>query len=427
MITFEQLNLVEPILKALKAEGYTKPTPIQQQAIPVLLQGKDLLGCAQTGTGKTAAFAIPILQLLWQQPKTIDKGRRKIKALILTPTRELAIQIEESFTAYGKFTGLQQTVIYGGVSQHGQVDRLQRGIDILIATPGRLLDLMQQGYVHLSDIQFFVLDEADRMLDMGFVNDVKKVLAKLPRHRHSLFFSATMPPVIQKLADTILVNPVKVEVTPPSSTADTIVQKLYYVSKSDKRKLLIHLLEDDTIGNALVFTRTKHGADRVVKDLAVHGIHAAAIHGNKSQNARQAALSDFKAGKKRVLLATDIAARGIDIDELTHVINYELPNIPETYIHRIGRTGRAGANGIALSFCEEEEFEFLKDIQKLIGKQIPVEDAHPFPMQKTYNETVQLKNGHAPRQASQGRTQNRRGHVTPKAATESKRRWFGRK
>ncbi|MDP1728539.1 MAG: DEAD/DEAH box helicase [Bacteroidota bacterium] len=426
-MTFEQLNLVEPILKALKAEGYTKPTPIQQQAIPVLLQGKDLLGCAQTGTGKTAAFAIPILQLLWQQPKTIDKGRRKIKALILTPTRELAIQIEESFTAYGKFTGLQQTVIYGGVSQHGQVDRLQRGIDILIATPGRLLDLMQQGYVHLSDIQFFVLDEADRMLDMGFVNDVKKVLAKLPRHRHSLFFSATMPPVIQKLADTILVNPIKVEVTPPSSTADTIVQKLYFVGKSDKRKLLIHLLEDDTIGNALVFTRTKHGADRVVKDLAVHGIHAAAIHGNKSQNARQAALSDFKLGKKRVLLATDIAARGIDIDELTHVINYELPNIPETYIHRIGRTGRAGANGIALSFCEEEEFEFLKDIQKLIGKQIPVEDAHPFPMQKTYNETAQLKNGHAPRQPAQGRTQNRRGHVTPKAATESKRRWFGRK
>ena len=429
MITFEQLNLVEPILKALKAEGYTKPTPIQQQAIPVLLEGKDLLGCAQTGTGKTAAFAIPILQLLWKQPKTIDKGRRKIKALILTPTRELAIQIEESFAAYGKFTGLQQTVIYGGVSQHGQVDRLQRGIDILIATPGRLLDLMQQGYVHLSDIQFFVLDEADRMLDMGFVNDVKKVLTKLPRHRHSLFFSATMPPVIQKLADTILVNPIKVEVTPPSSTADTIVQKLFFVAKSDKRKLLIHLLEDDTIGNALVFTRTKHGADRVVKDLAVHGIHAAAIHGNKSQNARQAALSDFKTGKKRVLLATDIAARGIDIDELTHVINYELPNIPETYIHRIGRTGRAGANGIAFSFCEEEEFEFLKDIQKLIGKQIPVEDAHPFPMQKTYNEMAQLNGsgGQKPKQASQGRSQNRRGHATPKAATESKRRWFGRK
>ncbi|MBC7382449.1 MAG: DEAD/DEAH box helicase [Bacteroidia bacterium] len=426
-MTFENLNLVEPILKALKAEGYIKPTPIQQQAIPILLQGKDLLGCAQTGTGKTAAFAIPILQLLWQQNKNADRGRRKIKALILTPTRELAIQIEESFAAYGKHTGLQQTVVFGGVSQNGQVDRLQRGIDILIATPGRLLDLMQQGYVHLGDIQFFVLDEADRMLDMGFVNDVKKVLAKLPRQRHSLFFSATMPPVIQKLADTILVNPVKVEVTPPSSTADTIQQKLYFVSKSDKKKLLIHLLADKGIGNALVFTRTKHGADRVVKDLAGHGIQAAAIHGNKSQNARQAALSDFKAGKKRVLLATDIAARGIDIDELTHVINYELPNVPETYVHRIGRTGRAGSSGIAFSFCEEEEFEFLKDIQKLIGKKIPVDNEHPFPLQQTYNENAPMPKTAASKKPSQQQTQNRRGHVTPKPATESKRRWFGRK
>ncbi len=427
MITFEQLNLIEPILRSLKAEGYTKPTPIQQQAIPVLLQGKDLLGCAQTGTGKTAAFAIPILQLLWQQHKSVDRGRRKIKALILTPTRELAIQIEESFAAYGKYTGIQQTVIFGGVSQNGQVDRLQRGIDILIATPGRLLDLIQQGYVHLNEIQFFVLDEADRMLDMGFVNDVKKILTKLPRQRHSLFFSATMPPIIQKLADTILVNPVKVEVTPESLTADTVIQKLYFVSKSDKKKLLVHLLEDDTIGSALVFTRTKHGADRVVKDLASHGIHAAAIHGNKSQNARQAALSDFKAGKKRVLLATDIAARGIDIDDLTHVINYELPNIPETYVHRIGRTGRAGASGIAFSFCEEEEFAYLKDIQKLIGKPIPVENKHPFPLEKSYAQAIATGNINVTKKPHQNQPSNRRGHTTPRPSNESRNQAPGRR
>lgn len=382
MITFDQLNLIEPILKALKAEGYTTPTPIQQQAIPPLLAGRDILGCAQTGTGKTAAFAIPILQLMHEQGFGNPKARRKIKALVLTPTRELAIQIEESFTAYGKHTGIHQTVIFGGVSQHGQVARLQRGIDILIATPGRLLDLMQQGYVHLNELQFFVLDEADRMLDMGFVNDVKKVIAKLPAKRHSLFFSATMPPVIKGLADSILHNPVKVEVTPVSSTAETIQQQLYLVSKSDKRKLLQHLLETEKIHSVLVFTRTKHGADRVVKELAKANIKAAAIHGNKSQNARQAALSDFKSGKIQILIATDIAARGIDIDSLSHVVNYELPNIPETYVHRIGRTGRAGANGIALSFCEEEEFPFLKDIQKLIGRKIPVNETHPFPLDR---------------------------------------------
>ena len=388
MITFDQLNLVEPILKALKAEGYTTPTPIQQQAIPILLQGKDLLGCAQTGTGKTAAFAIPILQLLYKLEQKNPSKRRRIKALILTPTRELAIQIEESFNAYGKHTGLKPTVIFGGVSQHGQVDRLNRGIDVLIATPGRLLDLMQQGFVHLNELQFFVLDEADRMLDMGFVNDVKKVIAKLPPKRHSLFFSATMPPVIQSLADSILHQPTKIEVTPVSSTADTIVQSLYYVAKSDKKRLLIHLLQTEKINSVLVFTRTKHGADRVVKDLDKAGIKAAAIHGNKSQNARQAALSDFKSGKIKVLLATDIASRGIDIDALSHVINFELPNIPETYVHRIGRTGRAGFNGIAFSFCDEEEFGELKDIQKLIGKQIPVNDTHPFVLDTRYVESI---------------------------------------
>jgi ATP-dependent RNA helicase RhlE len=388
MTTFDQLNLVEPILRALKAEGYTTPTPIQQQAIPILLQGKDLLGCAQTGTGKTAAFAIPILQLLYKQEQKSPSKRRRIKALILTPTRELAIQIEESFNSYGKHTGLKPTVIFGGVSQHSQVDRLNRGIDILIATPGRLLDLMQQGFVHLNELQFFVLDEADRMLDMGFVNDVKKVIAKLPHKRHSLFFSATMPPIIQSLADSILHQPSKIEVTPVSSTADTIVQSLFYVSKTDKKRLLIHLLQTEKINSVLVFTRTKHGADRVVKDLDKAGIKAAAIHGNKSQNARQAALSDFKTGKIKVLLATDIASRGIDIDALSHVINFELPNIPETYVHRIGRTGRAGFNGIAFSFCDEEEFGELKDIQKLIGKQIPVNESHPFVLDTRYVESV---------------------------------------
>jgi ATP-dependent RNA helicase RhlE len=420
MTTFDQLNLVEPILKALKAEGYVTPTPIQQQAIPILLQGKDLLGCAQTGTGKTAAFAIPILQLLYKQALVQKEQKRKIKALILTPTRELAIQIEESFTSYGRNTGLRQTVIFGGVSQHAQVDRLNRGIDILIATPGRLLDLMQQGYVHLNELQFFVLDEADRMLDMGFVNDVKKVIAKLPKKRHSLFFSATMPPVIQSLADSILHQPTKVEVTPVSSTADTIQQSLFYVSKGDKKRLLIHLLETEKMNSVLVFTRTKHGADRVVKDLDKAGIRAAAIHGNKSQNARQAALGDFKSGKIKVLLATDIASRGIDIDELSHVINYELPNIPETYVHRIGRTGRAGFNGIAFSFCEEEEFGELKDIQKLIGKKIPVVETHPFPLDTRYTESVPVQAKPKKQIPPHNRPQ------ANKPAHKPKRHWRGR-
>jgi len=376
-MTFENLNLIEPILKALKIEGYTQPTPIQEQSIPLILQGKDLLGCAQTGTGKTAAFAIPILQLLTADARP-DRNNKAIKALILTPTRELAIQIEESFQAYGKFTNLRHLVIFGGVSQHAQVESLKKGVDILVATPGRLLDLMNQGFISLSQLKIFVLDEADRMLDMGFVHDVKKVITKLPTRRQSLFFSATMPAEIVNLADTILNNPAKVEVTPVSSTANTIQQAVYFVEKNNKRKLLNHVLADHSIETALVFTRTKHGADRVVKDLKQAGIEAEAIHGNKSQNARQRALTNFKSRTTRVLVATDIAARGIDVEELTHVINYEIPNVPETYVHRIGRTGRAGASGIALSFCDAEEKVFLRDIHKLIAKNIPVIEEHPY-------------------------------------------------
>ena len=376
---FSDLSLIEPIQKALAEEGYTNPTPIQQEAIPILLARRDLLGCAQTGTGKTAAFAIPILQLLNEERAKNPGGPRRIKTLILTPTRELAIQIDESFAAYGRYLNLRHAVIFGGVSQHSQVNSLRAGLDVLIATPGRLLDLMQQGHVQLRDVQFFVLDEADRMLDMGFIHDVKKVIVKLPAQRQSLFFSATMPPDVAKLADTILNNPARVEVTPVSSTADTIDQALYFVGKDDKRQLLAHILSDKGVKSALVFARTKHGADKVVKDLVKSGFKAEAIHGNKSQNARQRALSNFKSGETRVLVATDIAARGIDVEELSHVINYELPNIPETYVHRIGRTGRAGHDGIALSFCEQEETEYLRDIQKLIGKKVPVITDHPFP------------------------------------------------
>jgi ATP-dependent RNA helicase RhlE len=369
-MSFEKLNLIEPILRALKTEGYTTPTPIQEKAIPIVLERKDLLGCAQTGTGKTAAFAIPILQLLHQDE--LYKASVGISSLILTPTRELAIQIGESFSAYGRHLKLKHTVIFGGVSQKSQTDALRAGVNILIATPGRLLDLMNQRYVKLDHIKIFVLDEADRMLDMGFIHDVKKVIAKLPVKRQTLFFSATMPKEISSLANSILTNPARVEVTPVSSTANTIQQSLYFVDKTNKKNFLVDLLKDKSIETALVFTRTKHGADRVAMDLNKVGIFTEAIHGNKSQNARQRALSNFKLQKTRVLVATDIAARGIDIDNLSTVINYEIPNIPETYVHRIGRTGRAGASGNSISFCDFEEKEFLKDIQKLIGKPIPV-------------------------------------------------------
>jgi ATP-dependent RNA helicase RhlE len=384
-VSFNNLQLIEPVLKALSNEGYTTPTPIQEQSIPIILQHKDLLGCAQTGTGKTAAFAIPLLQLMHEQQTASPQDRRTVKALILTPTRELAIQIEESFKAYGKYLDLRHLVIFGGVSQYSQVGSLRRGIDILVATPGRLLDLMNQRHVSLQDIQFFVLDEADRMLDMGFVQDVRRIIAKLPAKRQTLFFSATMPPEIKQLANVLLTNPVKVEVTPASSTVDAIQQNLYYVDKMNKRALLVHLLRDETIQTALVFTRTKHGADKITRDLNKSGLRAEAIHGNKSQNSRQSALHNFKTRKTRILVATDIAARGIDIDDLTHVINYDLPNIAETYVHRIGRTGRAGASGIALSFCDYEEKMFLKDIEKLIGKNVPVVMEHPYDVPLMHN------------------------------------------
>ncbi|TDX01939.1 DEAD/DEAH box helicase [Dinghuibacter silviterrae] len=376
-MSFEQLHLIAPIADALKKKGYTQPTPIQAQSIPVVLRGKDLLGCAQTGTGKTAAFAIPILQTLFLMKRGGD-WNPGIKALILTPTRELAIQINDSCKAYGQGTGIRHEVIFGGVSAVPQIQALKKGTDILIATPGRLLDLMQQKVISLKDIKIFVLDEADRMLDMGFIHDVRKVIAQLPAKRQTLFFSATMPAEISGLADSILTDPIKVSVTPVSSTAETVEQSLYFVEKPEKRQLLPYLLKNKIQGRVLVFSRTKHGADKIAKDLIKHGIKAEAIHGNKSQNARQRALENFKSGATRVMVATDIAARGIDIQELEYVINYDLPNVPETYVHRIGRTGRAGASGRAISFCDTEEREFLRDIQKLIKRTVPVVKDHPF-------------------------------------------------
>ncbi len=377
-MNFKDLTLIAPLLKALQSQNYIEPTPIQQKAIPVILQQKDLLACAQTGTGKTAAFALPILQLLIQQKE--KSATSNIRALILTPTRELAIQIEESFTAYGAYCNLKHLAVYGGVSQFHQVKKLQQGIDILIATPGRLLDLIMQRYISLQQIQMFVLDEADRMLDMGFINDVRKIVAKLPAQRQTLFFSATMPTEIVRLSQNILNNPVKIEVTPVSSTAATVEQAVYFVEKEDKRSLLIHLLKNHQIESALVFTETKFGADKLCKALQREQIKVQAIHGNKSQSERQRALQNFKDKNISVLIATDIASRGIDIESLSHVINFELPNVPETYVHRIGRTGRAGASGKAISFCGMEEKSLLRDIHKLIAQSIPVMQNHPFQM-----------------------------------------------
>jgi ATP-dependent RNA helicase RhlE len=377
-MNFESLNIIEPILRSIKEEGYTIPTPIQVQAIPIVLRGVDLIGCAQTGTGKTAAFAVPILQML-SSNKKFDR-KKKIRSLIVTPTRELAIQIEESFNAYGRYTGLNCTVVFGGVNQNPQTSALRNGVDILVATPGRLLDLMNQGFISLKDVEIFVLDEADRMLDMGFIHDVRRIIAALPQKRQSLFFSATMPPEIVKLAGSIVYKPVKVEVTPSASTVDIVNQFVYFVDKGNKNSLLLELLKDEKIKTALVFTRTKHGADKVVKVLKTKNIVAEAIHGNKAQNARQRALSSFKSQDTRVLVATDIAARGIDVDDLEYVINYEIPNISETYVHRIGRTGRAGANGTAISFCDAEEKDYLRDIEKLITKKIQVINNHPYPL-----------------------------------------------
>ena len=371
-MTFHDLSLIQPLLTAIERVGYTHPTPIQAKAIPPIMNGQDLMGCAQTGTGKTAAFAIPILQRLTL--KSRPEGKRKIRTLILTPTRELAIQIEENIQAYGKYLDHRHAVIFGGVNQHSQVQQVKNGIDILVATPGRLIDLHQQGYISLQHLEIFVLDEADRMLDMGFIHDVNRIIKLIPTRRQTLFFSATMPKEIKALANTLLTNPEMVVVTPISSTAETVEQSMVFVETAEKKDVLLDLLTVNSTPSVLVFTRTKHGADRVVKILAKSKITAAAIHGNKSQNARQNALNGFKQQKIRVLVATDIAARGIDIDDLSLVVNYDLPNVPETYVHRIGRTGRAGANGQAISFCNQEERAYLKDIQKLIGRTI---DLHP--------------------------------------------------
>ena len=376
-MTFKDLGIIEPILKALEAEGYTHPTPIQEQSIPILLNRKDLLGCAQTGTGKTAAFSIPIIQHI-HNSKIHIKGKRKITALIVTPTRELAIQIGENCSKYSKFTHVNNTVIFGGVKQGAQTNALRNGVDILVATPGRLLDLMNQGYISLKDIKHCVLDEADHMLDMGFIHDIRKIIAALPDKRQSLFFSATMPKSIVKLSHSILGNPEKVTIKPKQATAEKVEQALYYVSKKSKTKLLTHIIQENDIDSVLVFSRTKHGANKIVKQLGKVQIKAEAIHGNKSQGARQRALENFKNRVTRVLIATDIAARGIDVDELELVINYDLPNIPETYVHRIGRTGRAKKSGLAISFCNIEERAYLKDIQKLIDQKIPVVTKHPF-------------------------------------------------
>ena len=402
-MTFKELNIIEPILKSLSAEGYTNPTPIQEQAIPILMRRKDLLGCAQTGTGKTAAFAIPILQHLYLD-KHKNIGKRKIKVLVVTPTRELALQIGESFTTYGRFTGLKNTVIFGGVKQGAQTDSLRQGVDILVATPGRLLDLMNQGFISLKNIEYFVLDEADHMLDMGFIHDIRKIITKLPENRQSLFFSATMPYAIMSLSRNILGKPEKVTIEPEQTTAEKVEQSVYFVTKKDKTKLLIHILQTEPVGSVLVFSRTKHGANKIVKLLLKAGISAVAIHGNKSQGARVKALNDFKSRKINVLVATDIAARGIDVEDLSHVINFDLPNVPETYVHRIGRTGRAGASGVAISFSDAEERVYLRDIQKLIGQTVPVVTDHPFVSDVTEVEPKSTKKPQRfkPRSANKG-------------------------
>ena len=365
-LTFEDLELIPELLSAIRSAGYTQPTPIQQQAIPPALEGRDILGCAQTGTGKTAAFALPVLQHLDE----VAGKKPRLRALVLTPTRELAAQISASFSTYGKDLDLWHTVIFGGVSDKPQIAELQRGVDALVATPGRLLDLMGQGVVRLDDVDLFVLDEADRMLDMGFLPDVRRITKALPKDRQTFFFSATMPLPIRRLAEGLLDCPVSVAVAPVSSTVDLVEQRIFFVDKADKRKLLAELLRDPEVEHTLVFSRTKHGANRIVKELGKAGIRAAAIHGNKSQGARTRALDAFRDGTLSVLVATDIAARGIDVEGVTHVINFDLPNVPETYVHRIGRTARAGASGVALSFCDREERSYLVSIERLIGKQL---------------------------------------------------------
>jgi len=415
-MTFKELNIIEPILKSLSEKGYKKPSPIQAQSIPILLSGQDLLGCAQTGTGKTAAFAIPIIQKLYENKYNENtSGRRKIKALVVTPTRELALQIAESFSEYGKYTGIKNTVIFGGVKQLQQTQALRKGVDVLVATPGRLLDLINQGFISLKNVQYSVLDEADHMLDMGFIHDITKIINLLPEKRQSLFFSATMPPEIVKLSKKILGNPEKVTIEPEQTTAEKVEQSLYFVGKKNKTKLLTHLLTWEKVDTALVFSRTKHGADKIVRALNKEKIAAAAIHGNKSQNQRQRALSDFKNGKVKILIATDIAARGIDIDELSHVFNFDLPSVPETYVHRIGRTGRAGHSGVAISFCDGDEAEYLRDIQKLIGQTVEVVKDHPFP-EKGIDENTKKRP-----QKSRGQD-NRKWSTRPSAGGKNNRK-----
>lgn len=412
---FEDLSISNTILHAISDEGYTNPTPIQEKAIPIILEGRDLIGCAQTGTGKTAAFAIPIIHQLHRMGSS--KREKLIRTLVVTPTRELAVQIGESFDTYGRYTNLRQLTIFGGVSQVPQVDQLKKGIDILVATPGRLLDLHKQGFINLDHLHTLVLDEADQMLDMGFINDVKKIVKLTPNNRQTLLFSATMPIAIRELAEMFLKNPEKVEVTPVSSTAETVEQRIYFVDKTDKRKLLYHLIRNENISDVLVFSRTKHGADNVVRALRKQGVAAEAIHGDKSQNARQRVLDSFKNKEVGVLVATDIAARGIDIDQLPYVINFDLPNIPETYVHRIGRTGRAGNGGIAISFCGRDEETYWKDIKKLIKVDVTEIKDHPYPWQAATQEAP------APEKHS-NRSGERNNSRKSAASKQNKKRWY---
>lgn len=414
---FEDLSLSKSIQRAVFEEGYTSPTPIQEKAIPFILAGKDLVGCAQTGTGKTAAFAIPIIHNLHRMVGS-SKKTKEIRCLVVTPTRELAVQIGESFDTYGKYTNLRQLTIFGGVSQVPQVDQLKKGVDILIATPGRLLDLHKQGFVNFDSLHYLVLDESDLMLDMGFINDVRKIVKLVPTNRQTLLFSATMPMAIRELADTFLNKPEYVSVTPVSSTAEIIQQQVYFVDKSDKRGLLYHLIRNENLSNVLAFVRTKHGADNVVKALKKQGVNAEAIHGDKSQTARQRVLDSFKNKEITVLVATDIAARGIDIESLPYVINFDLPNIPETYVHRIGRTGRAGNGGISISFCGKDEEVYWKDIQKLIKVNVKTIKDHPFPWKDTEpnpDAKPDLRNKKKPEGTNSRKSE---------ASKKNKKRWY---
>lgn len=420
-MTFEDLNLIRNIQQALTEEGYKNPTPIQEQAIPIILEGTDLVGCAQTGTGKTAAFAIPILNSLHHIVGSSKKVKH-IRTLVVTPTRELALQIGESFGTYGKYTNIRQLTIFGGVNQVPQTDQLKKGVDILIATPGRLLDLHKQGFINLDHLHTLVLDEADQMLDMGFINDVKKIIKLTPDNRQTLLFSATMPLAIRELADTFLNNAKYVSVTPISSTAERVKQQIYFVDKGDKRKLLYHLIRNENLSNVLVFTRTKHGADNVVKALKKNGVEAGAIHGDKSQSARQRILDAFKNKEIPVLVATDIAARGIDIESLPYVINFDLPNIPETYVHRIGRTGRAGNEGLAISFCGKDELPYLKDIEKLIRIKLKVIEGHPFPFAE---EPAGTKPAEQKKPDLRNKNKNKQNNSRKsEASKKNKKRWY---